>query len=56
MTQLSKNNLMKGIHSFKRNGKCEKHILSLKIDTNSLFDESSSLTGQDHLKSLLIIL
>jgi hypothetical protein len=36
--------LLKGVHSFEINGKCEKkYILSLLIDTNSLFDESSSL-------------
>jgi hypothetical protein len=32
-----------------------KNILSLLIDTIVLFNESSSLTDQDHLKSLLIL-
>jgi hypothetical protein len=50
---LAKNNeLMKGVHSFKINGQFEKkNILSLIIDTNSLFGESSSLTNQKHLNS-----
>jgi hypothetical protein len=46
--------LMKAVHSL--NGIFEKNILSFLIDTNSLFDESSSLADADHLKSLLIIL
>jgi hypothetical protein len=32
------------------------NTLSLFLDTNSLFDESSSLTDKDHIKSLLILL
>jgi hypothetical protein len=37
---------MKAVNSFKINWQCEKNILSLLIDTNFLFDESSSLTDQ----------